>query len=499
MSALMIRDYLVSGMKQNPIAYAANYYLHMPIVGIGHWPPFFYVVLSTWMLAFGIARAHVLLLIALITAVTSFAIYLATRKWVGNLGAVLLGAMFQLIPIVRWSNDVIMSDILVSLLILWAALAFGKFLNTERTVHALSFGVLAGIALLTKPEAGCLALLPLPAILLSGKYRSLSRPALWIAGLITAVMTVPWYIATRHLVFYGVISMTASQSCKYATIGMLRETNIFLALFAIGVYSHFRSRTRDGIRTVLILLPFTVLVTLVLSHVEVEDRHLIPAILPIIITSAYGIQWLAAMVTGFRLSAWKVAVVTLVVVAANLGIARQRFGLVVPDKGIGAVSAQVDSAGGNPSAVVLVTAPSSSAEGRLIAEAAENMTVRPSVTILRATKLFAKSDWNGDDYVCLISTPEQVIQELDQDGVSLIALDTSERWHHWWPHETVVLAAIQRYPARFRQIYSDPDSGYAIYRFSPKHGPTMPKVLLDGLERKLDFNPFSRSKNFSQK
>jgi hypothetical protein len=41
-SALMIRDYLVSGFHRAPLRYAENDYVHYPKVGLGKWPPFFH-------------------------------------------------------------------------------------------------------------------------------------------------------------------------------------------------------------------------------------------------------------------------------------------------------------------------------------------------------------------------------------------------------------------------------------------------------------------------
>jgi hypothetical protein len=63
-TGLMGYDYVRSGVSQHPVAYAYNYYLHLPMIGIGHWPPAFYVAETLWMLLVGTSRADVLLLIA---------------------------------------------------------------------------------------------------------------------------------------------------------------------------------------------------------------------------------------------------------------------------------------------------------------------------------------------------------------------------------------------------------------------------------------------------
>jgi len=139
--------------------------------------------------------------------------------------------------------------------------------------------------------------------------------------------------------------------------------------------------------------------------------------------------------------------------------------------------------------MIMVAGPNGASDGRMIAALAENMRVRPGNIILRATKLFAVANWNGTHYLCRVSNPQQVVEELDADGVSLLAIDTSPRWGGWRLHEQLLLEAILQYPERFQTIYSDDASGYALYRFAPKHQPTMPKAILDDLEKKLEFNP----------
>ena len=43
-SGLMVHDYVADKLPGSPIAYATRYYIHYPKVGIGHWPPLYYLV-----------------------------------------------------------------------------------------------------------------------------------------------------------------------------------------------------------------------------------------------------------------------------------------------------------------------------------------------------------------------------------------------------------------------------------------------------------------------
>src|SRR5580692_13046974 len=39
--AVMVHDYLASGLSSNPSHFAQQYYNHYPFFGIGYWPPLF--------------------------------------------------------------------------------------------------------------------------------------------------------------------------------------------------------------------------------------------------------------------------------------------------------------------------------------------------------------------------------------------------------------------------------------------------------------------------
>jgi hypothetical protein len=49
----MVYDYLAGVPKENPLAWAENYYLHYPKVAIGQWPPGYHVMEALWSLVWG--------------------------------------------------------------------------------------------------------------------------------------------------------------------------------------------------------------------------------------------------------------------------------------------------------------------------------------------------------------------------------------------------------------------------------------------------------------
>src|SRR5688572_9791025 len=67
-TGLMVRDYITQGFPDSPMVFATNYYEHYPYIGFGHFPPMFYVIQAAWTLTFGISRASLLFLIAIISS-----------------------------------------------------------------------------------------------------------------------------------------------------------------------------------------------------------------------------------------------------------------------------------------------------------------------------------------------------------------------------------------------------------------------------------------------
>jgi len=92
-TGLLVRDYITSGWPANPLEYARNYYVHYPKLGLGHWPPFFYVVQTAWSLVFTPSRVSMILLMGVLTALTA-AIFCNTVREEYPLGAAAVATVF---------------------------------------------------------------------------------------------------------------------------------------------------------------------------------------------------------------------------------------------------------------------------------------------------------------------------------------------------------------------------------------------------------------------
>jgi hypothetical protein len=64
-NSMLIHDYLLKGIGQNPLRFAEQYHIHYPKVAIGAWPPLYYVIAALWMLVFGVNKTALLVLVAL--------------------------------------------------------------------------------------------------------------------------------------------------------------------------------------------------------------------------------------------------------------------------------------------------------------------------------------------------------------------------------------------------------------------------------------------------
>jgi hypothetical protein len=313
----------------------------------------------------------------------------------------------------------------------------------------------------------------------------------WGFALIILVLCAPWYIFVGRLSFYGhpdtsVINSAPQVLSSFGIQGM-QQLRFLLILSTAGIVACLRGRLPiTGKTAILLALPVAVLGFSLISGVEFEPRFLIPAILPMLTLAGYGAAWLAAAVPIRSLrEPLKIAVLcglAAIVFAAGSAVPKS---VVSANDGLQDLLKEMRCKT-CPSGAILVVGPSGGADGRIIAGFAESLPYRPQEILLRAVKVLARADWSGGHYSSRFHEPDQIIQELDSDGVSLIALDVSQRWGPWRPHEQLLLSTIERYPDRVELIYSSDRSAYRLYRFLSKTPPHVPGRLLDNLKEKVN-------------
>jgi hypothetical protein len=470
LSGLMIRDYAASGMHSPPLRFARDYYERHPSMGIGYWPPLFYLAEAAWLLVFGISRKSVLLLIAAVTAGIQFLIFRRARSEFGWVAAFTLAATFAAIAVVRRASSMVMTDLPVTLLSFGATLAAGRLLAQPKMKQGIAFGVWSGLAFLTK-LAGAFVALVLPlAVLFTRRLRILGRPAFWVPAAVVALLYGPWFIWTFDLVQAGTLpagfkpdfAVTVAEFCR--TLVHCAGVGIAIAAAAGGILA---IATRDPLWAVLAAHPISVAVFLAISPVEMDERYLIPALPAVLLLGAYGVRW-----TLLRLRAGRRTLAASLALAAPLlclpGIAHPQGGETSNQDGLRQAAEFLVSAA-PPDAAILVSG-SDIVDVQLVAELASLERHRPGHRTVRANKLLAEIDWNGTRYNQRFFSAADTLAALRADGVKFVLLEDRKFDRKTAPHHLLLHAALDSAPAQWRKVKSAGDSyaTWTVYAASPQ-------------------------------
>src|SRR5205807_237312 len=87
---------------------------------------------------------------------------------------------------------------------------------TQKTRHALMFGLLSAAAILVKYNALALVLVPLFALLISRRFEIVRRRSFWLPVIVVTILCGPWYYYSRHLVRYAMDPVPGISDSPYA-------------------------------------------------------------------------------------------------------------------------------------------------------------------------------------------------------------------------------------------------------------------------------------------
>ncbi len=466
-TATLLLDYLGTAFGTNPVSFAYEYYAHYPKVAFGHWPPLFYVIQAAWYALVGTSPAAGLLLIGVIAATAGALLAVRLQRWFGAVNASLvLGVMF-VVPVVRVSSAALMPDMLAALFVLLALLAFCD--RTEPGVRWASpwFAVWASAAILTKASA--LSLLPfavvgqllLPTI---AARRPTPRGRAWIAsGLLIltplAVLGLAEWTGLRPFPSLDELPALRDRIQFLTRLPQIVPWPL-LVVALVGSVGAIRPDPDDPRRMVVlrasVLLLAAWLGAQILVRDMVEDRYFLPALFPLFILFAAGLNRLANTATAWtqarwRVPAWRNAATGWGVTAALClwSVGAMPVATAPRRSGYSAVADAVSSAGGGP-AVLVASDPRG--EGALIV-AALMRDDRSNRVIVRASKLLASSDWMGGYYQPLATSPAQVLALLDAVPIRFIVLDEEGSVDEQGrPHHQLLERAIVEQAGRFGLI-----------------------------------------------
>jgi len=464
-AGLLTHDYLLDGIGQRPTSYAYRYYTHVPYIGVGYWPPLFYVAEALWMFCFGTDRAAVLWMTAFIAALCATLMFAASRKNLGNAVAFGAGLLFLLAPIVQWSDTMIFTDLAVGALSFGAVLAMARYLDFGESRDSAGFAVLAALALLTKASSLFLGVIPPAAVLVSGRWRLIARRSFWLIPFIVMALAGPWYWFARSFLrvgFEGASKIDYAHSLAELGAGLWSNLGWLGVLALAGLWSLLRERPVPGIAVVCALEPIAVVLFLALAPTGNEPRYLIAALLPVLVLSAYGVRAVAAAAGGKRRERlWASCLMTaIVLVAAHFWLFR--FALPRPNE----FRPIADFIVGHKNPVYTAVLVSADAEGPMIAEIAGRDPLRETRFLIRPGKLFARINWSGTRYALRYNSPQEMQALIDHLPVSL-AIARRNPPPGALPHELMLLDAIHAFPDHWRAVRSFGSNGRIYDLFEP--------------------------------
>jgi hypothetical protein len=419
-SSVMVHDFLLHPGAGQPMAFAQHFYLHYPKVAIGNWPPLLHGLLALWYLLFGVSRASALVLIAVFAAATATLMAAAARRLLSPAAGMFAGAVYLALPLVQESSAVVMTEHLVTLLILASTLAFARFARRRLTADALLFAALASAAILTRGSAWALAGMAPMAILLTGDHRLLINWRLWLAALIVGALCVPWYVATRGMSPNAMVGIDASapvaffqQAAAYFPLAAVRAIGLALALLAaLGVW-HTMLRRQPSPRAVewpaLLAMAASVLLIQCLVPAGIEARYMLQLLPALVLFAAAGLHWLATL--GAPAGTWGAATVIVLLTVFHLPETMRNSGY-----------EQVAADLAHQPTPTLLMISDARGEGSMVAAIALRDR-RPHTLALRGSKLLVNEDWLGRASRPRFATGDAMRAMLDAIPVNAVMID----------------------------------------------------------------------------
>ena len=464
-TGLMVHDFLLSGEWTHPMAFAKDYYLHFPKVGLGQWPPMFYLVQSGWTLFFGVSRQSLLCLMVFLTAILAFLVYREANPLWGQLYALLAAVLLIAAPLTQAHTAMVMAEILLAILSFLAVLAWIRLLETGNRKDAFWFAAWTTAALMTKGNAWSILPVVPATILLTRRFAILRSRNFWLALGSVLLICVPYNWFTLRIV------SQAMDTVAFPGFGYIAVSFVKHAGFVIGILG----------------APLSCL-----AAVGVIDR----AILPLVRRKA-PVYWIAMAAFGASVIAFHaviptsiesrkiyqiVPVVCLFVIAGADAVARRlsaRFSGSAVRLGIAAAivlifvftefyflppfvpgfSAAVEKLIARPdtrgAAILISSNPfMEDAEAAIISEWASRER-KAGTYLVRATKLLdrpGRNELGEPDYLVAYGSDEELQRALDEVPISYVILHITTT-RHPYRHHAVLQHFLDSHPGDWEKIY----------------------------------------------
>jgi len=421
-SSLVVRDYLTQGLPHNPMAFARSFYAHYPKVAIGHWPPLFYCLEAIWTLLAGRSQTALLLFVTLCGAVFISSIFFEVQRRSSTAAAVVSVAILLSTRIFHQMLCGVRPDILLALLVFWAAVFCGEYMRFGSRRDRNLFLLFLLAALLVHGRGGALVLLPFILLPLRPKVTKWK----WIVAgaVVMALFLLPQYIhqaPPNNIAAFPGRARDFILSTAFLTGWPWKSLIVdgvspaagwpFAVLAVFGLPLVFRQGRDRQFWAAMAGLFLCSLGFYVLVNVPLEYRFLLTAMQAVAVLAGGGVD---VLLQGslphrkpLRMVLCGAVVVWMIFAAAHLEHKR--------DLGYRQLVANCLFCGND---VVLIAGDEVN-EGGLIVEASLSDPNRVH-TVLRASKLLAESGWTGWNRRPKYSTTAEVLHTLDKAQVSLV-------------------------------------------------------------------------------
>lgn len=304
-SGVLVFDYLHSGLGSKPMPFAESFEVRYPLVGIGQWPPMYYVIQGLFYFVAGPSIRSAQILSALIAASVAFLVF-ATLRRMSTQTAFVAAAIFLATPLIQSAAWEVMSDLLTGFFVLLAIVAFARLLDSPDNWKAAAVIAVCSIAaVLSKGSAWALGLFFLIAPLLCRRPRFfISR---WFIGSVLALIlcgSIFYVVAARSGFGYPTRFPHYLSVDLQERLSTLRRVSAFapptlIAAGFIGTIIAFHRRwlvkSSSSLDTLLLTAAAWVLSQLLFLFIlpmTPEPRVLTPSLAPLVMLAVCFLQWL---------------------------------------------------------------------------------------------------------------------------------------------------------------------------------------------------------------
>jgi len=487
----LVHDWVSTGFSSSSVDYGLHYYTRFPKVALGHWPPVFYGIQGVWYGLFGVSRWSATALTSTIAVVFLTLLTGVVRRSVSTPSALLALALVISSPVFRYVSTVFMADTLVAVLSLSAIWCFAIYLERGGLKPILGFGVLSGLAILTKQDAIVLAVVPPLSVIARRRWDLLKDWRFYVPALVVLAICAPYYWFVKgltHSPWEGMARRPWEQKAEFLLGGLSLCGPIgwAISLFGFGaaVLAARKSTWSANILAVLTAHVLGVAAVQMATPVSFDPRYK-TALIPIsafFAANAFNavLQW------RYGAPALKLAGLTLLTVALIVAQPMNAF------RKVTGYRQAVESLSERTGLQVVMVCSDPQGDGAVTAEFRLQHPDGKFV-LVRADKMLAASTWMNQNYRLIYETPEDVEKYLLRQPVHYVLIDDWGK--ESGTHHALLEATLKARPDRFplvsefkieRLIMGFTHTGTAkLYRVEGNAGqyPSEVELTVSGLPR----------------